>query len=469
VLGKEDRNVAHVDPSHRSSSEGRKGPDLIIEGGLALTMKEGQDPIPQASIWVKDGKIAAIGPMGAERHSAGLQVEIIDATECLVMPGLINAHTHAAMTLFRGLADDLPLKQWLFERIFPAEAKHLNPDTVYWGALLGCLEMIASGTTCLVDGYFFENQTARAVLESGLRALVAQGVIDFPAPGVEDPRENLAVARDFIERWNGCSDLITPGMFCHSPLTCSKETLENAWEISQGFGVPLQIHLSETSEEVHEVLKKTGERPVHYLDGLGLIDPGLIAIHVIHLDDSEIVRLGQKGVKVVHVPESNMKLSSGVARICDMIKKGITVGLGTDGCSSNNNLDLFEEMDTAAKLSKVFSYDPVGLRAETVVHMATSKGAAVLGLDGHIGTLETGKNADIIVIDLQSPHLCPVYDTISALVYTASGADVRDVIVEGRVLLRNREFLTLDREKILREVRDIAREIGEGMDPNPVP
>ncbi len=433
--------------------------DLIIRGGMVITMKEGQAPIPEANVLVAGGQILAIRKAGEDETSFGHHAEIIDAKGAIVMPGLINGHTHGAMTLFRGLADDLPLKKWLFEKIFPAESKHLTPETVYWGALLGCLEMIGSGATTIVDGYFFQDSTVRALHEAGLRALAAQGVIDFPAPGVSEPRENLKMGREFIERWLGFSELITPGMFCHSALTCSEKTLQGAWEISGEFDLPLQIHLSETAEEVGEIIKATGKRPVHYLDQLGLLDEHLIAAHAVHLEDDEIARLKERGVKVVHVPESNMKLGSGVARISEMVGEGMVIGLGTDGCSSNNNLDLFSEMDTAAKLSKLYEKDPTSLNAETVLKMATTWGAAVMGLEKKIGTLEKGKKADIIVVDLQSPHLCPLYDPFSALVYAANGDDVRDVIVNGKVLMKNREFLTLDATEIMERVRSIGRNI----------
>jgi 5-methylthioadenosine/S-adenosylhomocysteine deaminase len=297
------------------------------------------------------------------------------------------------------------------------------------------------------------------VNESGLRALIAQGVIDFPAPGIEDPKENLSIAREFVERWRNFSDLIIPSLFCHSPLTCSDKTLLGAWDISKEYHVPLQLHLSETPEEVDEIIKRSGKRPVQYLDQLGLINTGLIAAHAVHLDQEEMECLKEKGVKVVHVPESNMKLSSGVARIPEMVNMGIIVGLGTDGCSSNNNLDLFQEMDTAAKLSKVFYSDPISLDAKTVLKMASSWGAAVLGLEKQIGTLEKGKKADIITVDLYSPHLCPVYDPLSTMVYSANGSDVKDVIVNGRVLMKNRKFTTLDPIEIIKAVRQISKRI----------
>ena len=433
---------------------------LIIKGGMVITMKEGQAPIPEASVLIEGEEILDIQGFVEDEVPLNPHSEIIDAKGAVVMPGLVNGHTHGAMTLFRGLADDLQLKKWLFEKIFPAEAKHLTPETVYWGSLLGCLEMIASGTTTIVDGYFFQNSTVRALHEAGLRAVAAQGVIDFPAPGVSEPGENLKVGREFIEKWLGFSELITPGMFCHSPLTCSENTLQGAKEISAEYDLPLQIHLSETEEEVGEIIKATGKRPVHYLDQLGLLHERLIAAHAVHLDGDEIGRLNEKGVKVVHVPESNMKLGSGVARIYDMVKEGVAIGLGTDGCSSNNNLDMFTEMDTAAKLSKLHEKDPTSLNAETVLKMATTWGASIIGLEKEIGTLEKGKKADIIVVDLHSPHLCPLYDPFSALVYAANGSDVRDVIVNGRVLMKNREFLTLDATRIMGRVRSIGGNIG---------
>ena len=434
-------------------------PDLVIKGGLVLTMVGGEEPVPCASIDIAGGKIINIRKKDEPDTAVAGHTKVMDAKDALVMPGLVNAHTHLAMTLFRGFADDLPLNEWLFDRIFPAEAAFLNPDTVYWGSLLGCLEMIASGTTCLADGYFFQDETVRAVNESGLRGLVAQGVVDFPAPGVADPRDNIKVAGRFIEKWLNFSDLIVPGMFCHSPSTCSDHTLKAALKISREFGVPLQIHLSETRDEVNEIMRKTGKRPVYYLDQLGLVCKDLIAAHAVHLEQGEIACLKNRGAKVVHLPESNMKLASGVMRTAEMVSAGLTVGLGTDGCASNNNLDLFGEMDAAAKLAKVMSYDPTRLTARTVLEMATLQGASVLGFEKAIGTLEKGKQADIIVVDLHGPHLCPNYDPISTLVYSATGADVRDVIVGGRVLMENRKFLTLDPEVIMEKVRLICRRI----------
>lgn len=434
-------------------------PDLIIKDALLVSMVEGQEPMPETNLFVADGKIVEISKPKEGEKPPMRNVEIINAGGGIVMPGLINSHNHAAMTLFRGLADDLPLKKWLYEKIFPAEAQYLNTETVYSGALLACLEMIASGTTTFADGYFFQDATVKAVHESGLRALVAQGVIDFPAPGVKDPKENLKVAKGFIEKWLDFSDLITPGMACHGPVTCSADTLKGAWKISKDFNLPLQIHLSETEDEVKDIMKIHGSRPVQYLDNLGLINDSLIADHSIHLDDNELECLRKRGVKVVHVPESNMKLGAGIARVLEMTKMGLTVGIGTDGCSSNNNLDLFQEMDTAAKLSKVFPLNPIGLNAKTVIKMATVWGSEVLGLEKKIGTLEIGKQADIIVLDPRSPNLCPIYDPFSAIVYAASGGDVKDVIVNGKILMKDRKFVTLDPSEVMGRVRALAKRI----------
>ncbi len=434
-------------------------PDLVISGGMVLTMVDGQDPISEASVHVLDGRIVDIQQKQNDDFVSKGHTEVLEAKNGIIMPGLVNAHTHLAMTLFRGFADDLPLKKWLFEKIFPAEAEFLNADTVYWGSLLGCLEMIGSGTTCLADGYFFQDETVRAVHESGMRGLIAQGVLDFPVPGVEDPKDNLKAAGDFIEKWYDFSDRIIPGIFCHSPLTCSDHTLRSAMEISRNFKTPLQIHLSETLDEVNEIIQNEGKRPVFYLDQLGIINENLIAAHAVHLEKGEISCLKENGTQTVHVPESNMKLSSGVSNAARMVNMGLNLGLGTDGCASNNNLDLFGEMDTAAKLAKVIGYDPTRLVAKTVLEMATSKGAAVLGLQDEIGTIEIGKKADIIVVDLDSPHLCPVYDPISTIVYSATGADVKHVVIDGNILMKERKFMTLDSIEIMEKVKEISKTI----------
>ncbi len=433
-------------------------PDLIVRGGLVLTLAPGRKPVSDGVVRIRDGRILSVDSQDVTLP----HVETVDARNAMVLPGLVNAHGHTAMTLFRGFADDIPLAEWLYDHIFPAEARFLDRETVYWGTLLGCLEMIASGTTCLMDGYFFQDATMEAMDRSGLRALIAQGVIDFPAPGIHRPEDNLSVGREFLERWRGCSDRIRPGLFCHSPSTCSERTLLGAMELSREFGSPLQTHLSESIGEVDDLVRRTGLRPVLYLDRIGVLSEELIAAHGVHLDDEEIALLAQRGVGIAHVPESNMKLASGAAGVQHFLDAGIRVGLGTDGCAGNNNLDLFQEMDTAAKLSKVYDRDPTHVSAETALRMATSGGAALMGLEGEIGTLEAGKRADLIVIDTDRPHLQPLYNPVSAIVYSATGADVRHVVVDGKVLMKDRRFTTLDAPEIMERVNTIARSIQEG-------
>ncbi|MBW1786351.1 MAG: amidohydrolase [Deltaproteobacteria bacterium] len=434
-------------------------PDLVVKGGTVLTMAEGQPPMHEADVLVKNGRIAVVQPSSRAGVEGWSGVETIDASHGIVMPGLINAHCHSAMTIFRGYADELPLKRWLFDKIFPAEAGFLSRETVYRGTLLACLEMIASGTTSFVDGYFFEDGAARAVHQSGLRALLAQGVIDFPAPGVADPADNLMVGQAFLEKWRGVSERIVPGLFCHSPTTCSEKTLAGARDISNRMDLPLQIHLSETREEVEKIRKEKGKRPVEYLDAIGLLSEGLIAVHAVYTDAAEVALMAERGAKVAHVPESNMKLGCGAADVSAMMDAGLTVGLGTDGCASNNNLDMFQEMDTAAKLGKVITRDPQCLSARDVLEMATVRGAALMGMEKELGTLEKGKRADIVVVNMNAPHLCPGYDPFSALVYAANGADVSHVVVDGKILYRDGRFLTLDAEEIMARVREIGRRI----------
>jgi len=431
--------------------------DLVIEGGTLLTMVEDQEPIQDARVIISGGTIKEV----TTRHTGQVPEAraMIYAKDTIILPGLINSHSHSPMTIFRGLADDLPLKRWLFDHIFPAEAQYIHADTVYWASLLACAEMIASGTTTFMDGYFLADEIVKAVHKAGLRALVAQGVIDLPAPGVPDPGKNIDVALGFMERWKGFSDLVFPGLFSHSPLTCSKETLRTSWDISQRFGIPLQIHLSETEEEVIEIEKRTGSRPAFYLDDLGILGSGLVAAHAIHLNEDEIGLLADRGVKVAHCPESSMKLATGIASVDTMLKKGITVGLGTDGCASNNNLDLLAEMDTAAKLGKYARLDPTVLDARTVLRMATLGGAELIGLKDAVGTIEAGKKADIIIVDADAPHMIPLYHPFSQIVYSASGGDVRDVIINGTILYKDRQFTALDIDEVKGEVRSIARMI----------
>jgi 5-methylthioadenosine/S-adenosylhomocysteine deaminase len=432
--------------------------DLLVTGDYVLTFNHKKVVVEKGALAITGDSIIAVEKASVLREKIEAR-EILDASGCLVMPGLINLHTHAAMTCFRGLADDLPHQEWLHEHIFPAEAHHVREETVYWGTMLAIVEMIKSGTTTFCDGYFCEDGAARAVAASKIRAIVAQGVIDFPAPGVPDPRINVKAAEAFVFRWQGKSPHLTPSVFCHSPYTCSPETLARTKEVCRQHGILFQIHLAETMYEVEEVQKRYGRRPVEHLRALGLLDAETLCHHAVWVTDEEIEILAQNGVGVSHNPESNMKLASGVAPVPKMLASGIKLGLGTDGCASNNNLDMFQEMDTAAKLHKVHWRDPTLCSAVQVVAMASTGGASALGMRGKLGSLEPGKKADIITIDLNQPHLTPMYEPCSHVVYAARGADVRDVIIDGRMVMRQRQLLDIDEKEIMGKVREIASRI----------
>jgi 5-methylthioadenosine/S-adenosylhomocysteine deaminase len=433
--------------------------DILITGGTLLTMEGPADIVEEPMIGIRDGKILFVkkGPYVTEPCPDA--DERIDASGCLVMPGLVNTHTHLPMVFFRGLADDLPLMRWLNDYIFPAEKRFINRDTVYAGSMLAIAEMILSGTTTFCDGYFFEGAVAHAAIACGMRGVVAQGFIDYPTPDQSNTSRHREHAEQFIGKWHDRSPLITPALVCHSPYTCSSDTLRTIKTIAREAGATFQIHLSETSEEVTLILERYGREPVHYLRDLDLLDEKTIAAHCIWLTDDELDVMASFGVKVAHDPESNMKLGAGIAPVPAMLRRGIDVGLGTDGAASNNNLDLFGEMGMCAKLHKMASGDPTVLPADKVVEMATIGGARVLGMADQIGSIAPGKWADIILVDLNSPHLTPLYNPFSQLVYSASGADVATVIIGGRVVMRNRLLLTIDIASVMAEVHKIAASI----------
>jgi len=418
--------------------------EVLIHNALVLTLEPGAPPLKNGYLAVQGTKIAQVGQAA---HSGELPraAERLDARGGLVLPGLVNTHCHAPMVWFRGLADDLPLRQWLTDFIFPAEAGWLNPQRVYTGALLAAAEMIRGGITTVADGYFFEAEVRRAFAQAGLRAVVAQGVVDFPAPGVPDPRHNLRVAADFLASGAEFQPRgITSAIFCHSPYTCGPETLTQAKALTRRHQVPFFIHLAETRQEVAEVRQKTGLTPAAYLERLGVLDELTVAVHAVWLESEELDLLAQRGVKVSHCPQSNLKLAAGVAPIPELLRLGVAVGLGTDGAASNNRLDLFVEMSLAARLHKVWRQDPTLLPAAHAVALATREGARVLGLEGTVGTLTPGKEADLMVVDLDQPHLTPLYDPYSHLVYAARAADVRHVMAAGRWLLKDRQLTMLN-------------------------
>jgi len=430
--------------------------DTVIHNCTIITVDPDFDIIKHGIICIKDGRLKRISAKAHEQKLPDSK-EVIDAKDGIVLPGLVNTHTHLPMTLFRGLADDLPLNIWLNEHIFPAEKENINPKSVRYGTLLACSEMLLSGTTTCCDGYFLEEIVAEAVNDSGMRAILGQGVIDFPAPGVADPSENIKNAEEFAKKWLGVSPNIIPSIFCHSPYTCSTRTLKDAKTAADNKGLLFQIHVSETKQEFNQIQSEHRMTPVEYLDSIGILDANTLLAHCVWIDDHDIEIIAKQNAKISHNPESNMKLATGVAPVPRFLAPGITVGLGTDGCASNNNLDLFQEMDTTAKLHKVISHDPTVMDAKSVIVMATIGGAKAIGLGNKIGSIEVGKQADLIIIDTDKPHLTPLYNPVSHIVYAASGSDVRDVLVAGEFLVRNRKLLTLDLDHTLERVTEISK------------
>ena len=432
--------------------------DFVIHNGTIVTVNSDFEIIENGIICIKKGKIARVEKVADDTPPPEAK-EFIDACGGIIMPGLVNTHTHLPMTLFRGLADDLPLDTWLKETIFPAESTHINSESVRWGTLLACAEMIISGTTTCCDGYFLENDVALAVNDFGMRAVLGQGVIDYPAPGVPDPAENVATAKAYVEKWEKVSTHIVPSIFCHTPYTCSQKTLTEAKSVSQELGVLFQIHVAETKAERDQFLCEHKMTPIKYLDKLGVLDENTLLVHCIWLNEADMEIIAARKSNISHNPESNMKLASGISPLSRLVNYGIAIGLGTDGCASNNNLDLFQEMDMAAKLHKASTLDPTVMDAATVLKMATIDAARAIGLDDAIGSLETGKQADIVIVDTNKPHLVPIYHPESHIVYAAKGSDVSDVMVAGNILVRDGKLLAIDLDEIIDRVNEIASNI----------
>jgi len=429
--------------------------DLLIINGVVVTMDSDEAVIANGAVAISGDRIIDIGPK--EKFSDCQAAKVIDAKNGIIMPGLINTHTHASMTCFRGLADDLHLMTWLNDYIFPAEAK-LNYEKVKTGALLACAEMILSGTTCFADMYLFEDAVAEAAAQAGMRAVVGEVLYDFPSPSYGLIEEGFVYTENLIKKWKGDS-LITVAVEPHSPYLCGPDLLIKAGALSKKYEVPLIIHVAETQTEVHTIFERYGKTPIAHLGGIGVLSPLLLACHCVALTDKDIELLASFDVKVSHNPESNMKLASGIAPVPQLMDAGVCVGLGTDGCTSNNDVDMFLEMDTAAKIHKVNTLDPTVMDAKTVLKMATIDAARALGLDKMTGSLVPGKKADVIIIDTNKPHLTPMYNLHSHLVYAASGNDVDTSIINGQVVMENRALLTLDIAKVMADVNQVADEI----------
>ena len=437
------------------------GGPLVIDGGTVVAMDESGRILEGAAVVVEGDRISALLAPGDPRPGGA---RVIDATGHLVIPGLVNTHGHAAMSLLRGLADDLPLLTWLNDYIFPAEAALVAPDFVYWGTLLSSVEMLKSGTTTFADMYYFRDDMARAATAAGIRAVTGPHVIGFPTPDFATPEASLAGAAEFMERYRD-HPTVVPAVAAHALYTTPLEAVEAAFRLAERYDAPFQIHAAEDPSEDAAARELTGMGVVEALGSIGALRPGTVLAHSVYLSDEDIARIAASGAGIAHNPQSNMKL--GVARaapVAAALAAGIPVGLGTDGPASNNDLDMFDEMDAAAKVQKFMLGDPAALPAETVFRMATAGGARVLNLHGEIGSLEPGKRADVVLVDVRRPGLTPLYRVYSHLVYAARGSDVTTVIVNGRVVVRDREIVTVDEEEVMERARSFGERVREVME-----
>ncbi len=426
--------------------------DLLISNGTVVLMDCENTIIENGAVAIKEDIIAATGK--ADELSGYKAARTIDANGGIIMPGLVNAHTHASMSIFRGIADDLPLMAWLNEHIFPAESK-LTPERVYDGALLACAEMIQAGITCFCDMYLFEDFVAKAASDAGLRAVVGEVLYDFPSPNYGPIEKGFEYTERLIEKYLN-DPLIKIAVEPHSTYLCAPELLKKASLISKKNNLLLVIHVSETKNELSQIKERYGLTPVEFLEDIGVLSSNLLACHCVHLTDNDISLLKKYDVKIAHNPESNMKLASGIAPVPKLLEQGICIGIGTDGCASNNNLDIFHEMSMAAKLGKVSTLDPTVMDAGSVLKMATIDGARALGISDITGSIEAGKKADIIIIDIRKPHLTPMFNPLSLLVYAARGSDVITSVINGRVVMENGNLLTINVKKTTEKVRSIA-------------
>lgn len=431
--------------------------DTVVTGGTVVTMDGQRRVIQDGAVAIRGDSIIAVGPR-AEIESKFASTQIIDAHGALVLPGLINGHAHAAMSLFRGLADDLSLDEWLQKYIFPAEARNVTPEFVEWGTKLGVLEMLRGGITIYADMYYFEDVVARVTKEAGMRGVLGETVIDFPAPDNKNLEQVLAYTQRYLDHWKG-DPLIVAAVAPHSIYTCSEKTLQDAAALARRNSSPILIHIAEARFELEQSRAKHGATPVAYMERIGLLGPDVIGAHCVWVDQADIATLAHFNVGCTNNPSSNMKTAAGVMPLPEMIAAGEPVGVATDGAASNNNQDLFEEMDLAAKLQKVSRMDPRVLPAKQVVEMATINGARALHLENLIGSLEPGKKADLILVDIGSAHATPMYDVYSEIVYALKASDVRTVVIAGKIVMKERQMLTLNEKEILAKAQEYKAKI----------
>ena len=435
----------------------------MVRGGIDVTMDGKRTIYDDGIVIVRGDAIVAVGPR-SELEGRYLAVQTIDAKGKLVLPGFINGHTHVPMTLLRGLRNDVMLNDWLYKYIFPAEAKNVNEEFVRWGTRLAAAEQIRSGVTTFADMYYFEDAVAEETKAAGMRGVLGETFIDFPAPDNKSEAEMLGYAEKFLKKWQG-DPLIHAAPAPHSIYTCSQKTLQDTATLARKYHAPILIHVAETKKEWDDSQKRNGMSPVQYLDKVGVLGPDVVAAHCIFVDETDRKILAQRQVGCVHNPSSNMMLASGVSPVSEMRTAGVAVGLGTDGpAGSNNDLDLMEEMDLAAKLAKITKMDPLALNAEAVVAMATIEGAKALHMENQIGSLEPGKKADLVLIGLDQPNAVPMYDVYAQLAYALKASDVQTVIIGGRVVMRDRRLLTVNEQEVMAKAREYKKAIASSLD-----
>lgn len=444
----------------------RERVDLLVSGGTIVTMDGKRRVIQEGAIAVKGDTILAIGPrltVGSKYTAARL----MDARGKLILPGLINGHTHAAMTLLRGLKDDVTLEDWLTKSIFPAEARNVTEEYVRWGTRLAALEMIQGGTTTYADMYYFEDAVAEETKTAGMRGVLGETVIDFPVPDSKNPAQTLAYTEAFFKRWVGDAQ-IHAAVAPHSIYTCSQKTLQDSAALARKYHAPILIHVLETKHERDESEAKNGMSSVRYLERIGVLGPDVLAAHCVWVDDADRKLLASRDAACVHNPSSNMMLASGVAPVLEMRAAGVRLGLGTDGpAGSNNDLNMMEEMDLTAKLQKVTRLDPRALGAKEALEMATIDGARALHMEKEIGSLEPGKKADFILIGMDAAHAVPLYQVYSQIVYALKASDVQTVVIGGKIVMRDRKVLTLDEPSIITKAREYGRQVERSLAPKP--
>jgi len=431
---------------------------LIVRGDYLLTMEEGATPLADAAVVVRDDKILAVGAWSdiSRQYEAP---ETLSGSGRILMPGLINGHTHTSMTLFRGMVDDLDLMTWLNQYVFPMEGRFVDPEFVGIGTELACWEMIQGGTTSFVDMYFYPDVIAQTVIDCGLRAVVAAPHIDFPSPGFKGWDDSFAAAIEFVKAWQGRHPRITPAFAPHAPYTVSPEHIAMTAAVAGELNAPISMHLAEAPSESEFIWQRYETTPIQHVAATGLFEARVIGAHMVQLDQADIDLVAAKGVGAIHNPTSNMKLGAGVAPVVDMLAAGVNVGLGTDGAASNNDLDMWEELRLAALLHKLKSADPTAIPAPTALAMATRLGAAATGLDAQVGQLVVGMQADMIQVDFTRTRQQPLYDVPSHLVYVLDSQDVQTTIVAGQVLMRDRQVLTIDEEALRQRVQRKRDEI----------